>query len=48
MAAGPIPLSEMLAYCRLFEVSDQEEIAELVYMVGQLDDEYLGWMNEKN
>lgn len=41
LAAGPVPLSEIRAYCDLFGITDPDDIEDLVYIVGEMDDELL-------
>ena len=37
----PIPLTEIESYCRLFAISDPEEVAELVELIQAMDATYL-------
>lgn len=37
----PIPLSEIESYCRLFAISEPEEVAELVELMQAMDTAYL-------
>jgi len=43
--AGAIPLSEILSYCRLYGISDPDEIDDLVYLIGVMDGEWLAGIN---
>lgn len=47
MGAGAIPLSEVKAYCEMFDVAGQEK-EDLLYLIRALDDEYLKITNEKH
>lgn len=46
MGAGPIPASEILAYCDLTGITWQEVKDELLYVCGILDDVYVPWANK--
>ncbi len=43
---GAIPLSEVKAYCEMFDI-EGEEREELLVLLRALDDEYLKLTNEK-
>lgn len=45
--AGPIPLSEVLAYCRMFGIDDMDDRYELVALLRVADSEYLGMNAER-
>jgi hypothetical protein len=47
ICAGAIPLSEYLAYFEMFDINDMEERDEILYVVGEMDEEYLTWLKEK-
>lgn len=47
MAAGSIPLSEIVAYCTLYGISDPNDIDDLVYVIGEMDSEWLDGVNPK-
>jgi hypothetical protein len=40
---GPIPASEILAYCNLLQIEWQDVRDELFYFCGVLDDVYVPW-----
>ena len=42
-----IPLSEIKAYCEMFEI-EGEEREEFLYLIRALDDEYLKLSNDKS
>lgn len=44
--AGAIPLTEVRAYCEMFEI-EPEEREDLLYLLRALDEEYLKSTNEK-
>jgi hypothetical protein len=44
MGIGPIPLTEILAYCELYDIEDRDE---LVRFVRAMDDEFLRFNAEK-
>lgn len=44
--AGAIPLTEIRAYCEMFDI-EGEEREELLVLLRALDDEYLKLTNEK-
>lgn len=43
----PIPLSEIVAYCALAEVTDPEARLRLARLVGALDQVWLTWARKK-
>jgi hypothetical protein len=45
--AGAIPLSEVKAYCEMFDIEGDER-EELLLLLRALDDEYLKSTNEKS
>lgn len=45
--AGAIPLSEIKAYCDLYQIDDVDEIDRLITMIKALDSEFLSWASEK-
>lgn len=45
--AGAIPLSEVKAYCEMFDIEGDDR-EELVILLRALDDEYLKSTNEKS
>jgi hypothetical protein len=45
--AGAIPLTEIRAYCEMFEI-EAEEREDLLYLLRAIDDEYLKLTGEKN
>lgn len=47
MSIGAIPLTEIKAYCELFEL-DGDEKEDLLYLIRALDDEYIKFSNEKS
>lgn len=48
MGAGPIPLTEIEAYCRLFSLTDPDDRADLITVIGAMDAEYLAWQGEQS
>lgn len=46
--AGPIPLTEILAYMQMFEISDVDERTWLLRVVGKMDSVYLAHNAKKN
>lgn len=44
---GPIPLSEIVAYCEMFQVDDMDERERFVTMIRALDAAYLKRQAEK-
>lgn len=48
MGPGPIPASEILAYCTLMGIEWQEVREALFYFCGALDNIYVGWANSKD
>ena len=47
MGIGMIPLSEMVAYCDLYAITDLDERDRFVTMMKALDEAYVGFLNEK-
>lgn len=47
MSVGAIPLTEIKAYCEMYDI-EGEEREEFLLLIRSLDDEYLRWVNEKN
>lgn len=45
---GPIPLSEVFAYCQMFGIDDPDERQELVMMLQAADAGYLEKAREKS
>lgn len=45
-SVGAIPLSEIAAYCQLYQLHDEEEIDTFVTMIHALDSSYLKWIND--
>lgn len=45
--AGPIPLSEVLAYFQMFGVRDEDEREEMVAFIRALDSEWLAAERER-
>lgn len=45
--AGAIPLTEVRAYCEMFEIPPEER-EDLLYLLRALDEEYLKSTNEKS
>jgi hypothetical protein len=45
--AGPIPLSEILAYMQMFEITDLDERASFLRTMGRLDAVYLEAQHKK-
>lgn len=45
---GPIPLSEIYAYCQMFGIDDPDERYELVMLLQAADAGYLEKAREKN
>ena len=43
--AAAIPLTEILAYCQLYGITDQEEISDLVYSISAIDAAWLKSIN---
>jgi len=41
MGPGPIPLTEIEAYFRLFAVTDPDDAEEIVYLIQEMDQEFL-------
>lgn len=48
MGIGSIPLSEIKAYCEMFGISDYNERSDLLYIIGEMDDEFISYHNNKN
>ena len=46
--ALPIPISEILAYCILYEIDDLEERNEYVAIIQALDQAYLELLSSKS
>lgn len=38
---GPIPISEILAYCEMFHIDGDDERDDMLYYISELDAEYL-------
>ena len=47
MGVGSIPLTEIKAYCEMYEI-EGEDREDFLILIRCLDDEYLRWVNEKN
>lgn len=45
--SGAIPLTEIRAYCEMFEIGPEER-EDLLYLLRAIDDEYLKLTGEKN
>jgi hypothetical protein len=41
MSAGPIPLTEIEAYLRLFDITDPDDVDEYLTLIRRMDREYL-------
>ncbi len=48
MGVGPIPLSEIRAYCDMFGITDLNERADLLFIIQQMDEEFMNYCNSKN
>ncbi len=48
MGIGSIPLSEIKAYCEMFGISSYNERSDLLYIIGEMDDEFISYHNSKN
>lgn len=48
MAPGPIPLSEIESYLRMFGVSDRDQANEWVYLIRMMDREFLKITSEQS
>ena len=47
MGVGAIPLSEIESYIRIYGIGDLEECEDLVYLIGEMDDEFIKHVNKK-
>jgi hypothetical protein len=47
MDLGPIPLSEMRAYCELWCIDDPEDVEELVLTIRAMDEVYLKYQRDE-
>jgi hypothetical protein len=47
MAAGPIPLTEIEAYLRLFDITDPDDVDEYLTLIRRMDREYLKVSSEQ-
>jgi hypothetical protein len=47
MAVGAIPLTEIEAYFRLFDITDPDDIDEYLILIRRLDREYLRVSSEQ-
>lgn len=47
MSVGNIPISEIQSYCEMFGITDYGERSEIVYLVGQLDDELVSYYSKE-
>jgi len=47
MGPGPIPLTEIEAYLRMFGIVSHDEVSDWVYLLREMDREYLNVMSEK-
>lgn len=45
--AGPVPISEILAYCELYSISDTNERSDLVYIMAEMDSEFMEHCSKK-
>lgn len=43
---GPIPVSEIFAYCEMFHIDGDDERNDMLYYISELDAEYLRYMNK--
>lgn len=48
MGVGSIPLSEIRAYCDMFGVNDYCERSDMLFVIGEMDDELISFYNKKN
>lgn len=48
MGVGSIPLSEIRAYCDMFGVNDYGERSDMLFVIGEMDDELISFYNKKN
>lgn len=48
MGVGPIPLSEIRAYCDMFGINDYGERSDMLFVIGEMDDELISFYNKKN
>lgn len=46
MTANPIPLSEILAYCDLYEI-EGESRHDFAYLIQAMDREYMKWIEDQ-
>lgn len=47
MGIGAISITDVLSYCTLFNIAGTSERADLLYLIGEMDDEFLTYYNNK-
>ena len=47
MGVGAISISQIYAYCEMFGIKSISERADLLYLIGELDEEFIKYCNEK-
>jgi hypothetical protein len=48
MGVSAIPISEIKAYCEMFGITDLNERADLLFIIQQMDEEFMNYCNSKN
>ena len=48
MGVSAIPISEIKAYCEMFGITDPNERADLLFIIQQMDEEFMNYCNSKN
>lgn len=48
MGVSAIPISEIKAYCDMFGITDLNERADLLFIIQQMDEEFMNYCNSKN
>lgn len=48
MGISAIPISEVKSYCEYYGITDMNERADLLYIIQQMDEEFMNYCNSKN
>lgn len=48
MGISAIPISEVKSYCEYYGITDMNERADLLYIIQQMDEEFMSYCNSKN
>ena len=47
MGVSAIPISEIKAYCEMFGITDLNERADLLFIIQQMDEQFISYCNSK-